>query len=987
MLGLLASPFTWFLAGGVAHAAPAPRLTPFFASAPSPVQSVRVHWSDRTEGHATATISWRAPLSNGGASITSYDVWTESRHCAPPDVTVTVISCSINRLIAGRTYVFDIYATNAAGSSHRFVTSTIGAEGQRIDFPPIANTDFNHSPITLTATATSGLPIHYEAAGACTTKDGLLTLTAVGSCAVTAFQEGSHQFQSAAPVATFFEISPGPVTITDVGGTFAGDGVAHPATITDEPPATGLFTRYCLSTGAAPICSQSPPIAPGVYHVTTSLHNLNYTAKDATTTITINAPTAVLPSDLIGGTPPPGSGSTHFSKFGVEVHSNGSGFPTGDHVDVGAVSEESLGSFTIPSGSNSAAWLQLLHCSSLSTSVISVRTVHAKSPEALSIGGSVAFPQGGFNGAGYYELIEMQSGGFIPHSTVSSVLHSSPTVLSQSVADANGVVTMIIPVSQSLAGQSHQMFLAGTYLVTTTTAGPDGTAPADVTVSKTLLSRLVPGASMVMVFKDAANPSITFASGVTLPTKEAYAAYVKATTPLNLKRYKPVNHADSTMKAVTGSAAALSAVAAGVAAARAAGAASAASHASSISARGAAAAHRGSTETVEAVHHTHDRNREHVGDRTIMWKFPGRKFVDDLSLLVPVTLSRYSPLAAVSVADAAYWRAMFGSLSLVLPVLGMVLGTESAMQTSGYPLPPHLPLFLAITILGIYDATAGFAASVVSLLSAVVTGHAFSLNMIISGLLLATLWFGLPVMVKKVRPFVRPHPRTFQDWWVRIADFFVGPAFAGFLAAKLTDSFSLVSNLQVGLVDHANEVGYIVAFAMFLRYLLATFAVFFFPRRLAEVTPTELPEQSHGYLVLSILVRMGFATLILVALVGTRWFVGPLVALAGLGMYVRSSDVHLTAPDWLYRIVPRNVGKILVFEVVGTVVTGLASTHIPSPYWQIAALLCTIFVLGLLIDLLSSVRGRDWPVNWWTRLAGVGLFLVTVAQLSDNLIK
>ena len=514
-----------------------------------------------------------------------------------------------------------------------------------------------------------------------------------------------------------------------------------------------------------------------------------------------------------------------------------------------------------------------------------------------------------------------------------------------------------------------------------------------VTVSKQLLSRLVANAPLVMIFKDVLNPSIQMSNVVTLPSFAAFTKITALATPLHLAPFKPIAHVNTTMKNVTGAAAALSAVAAGVAAARAASsvsganaAASAASHTSSISSRGASAAHRASTETMEAIHHTHEATREHFGDHSFTWRAPGREAVDQLSLLAPVSLAKFSPLAAVSIADAGYWRAMFGSLSLVFPVAGLALGALATAQTHGYPLPPTLGLFLAITVLGFLDATAGIAAAGVSLAGAVVTGHAFSLNMTISGLLLATLWFGMPIMVKKLRPFVRPHPRDFQAWWVRLADVFVGPAFAGFLAAKLVDSFSLVSNLKVGLVEHANTVGVVVALVAAARYLIATSAVFYYPRRLGEVTPPRLPNQAHGALVVSVFIRMGFVALLLAALLGKTWFVPPLTALVGFGMYVRAMEMRVTLPSWSYRVIPRNIAKILLFEVVGTIVTAVLSQHVASPYWQIAGLLFAIFLLGLVLDLLSGARGTEWPISWTTRLAGVALFLVAVLQLSDNLI-
>jgi hypothetical protein len=995
----LAAPFFGFVTN-VAFASASvstssPKLSAHSDAAPGPVRNVKIRWTNRSGGTATATLSWRAPFDPGSTAISSYAVSVQTLSCSPVDPSASALSCSINGLTAGASYDFTVTATNSVGSSTRVVHSTLNPQGQVITFPTLPDVTFNDSPVHLHASASSGLLVHYEATGACSVSGDELTFSSLGSCSVTARQVGDTQYQPASPVANFFVISKGTATLGVSGGKFASDGARHPAVVTVNPSASEISVQYCQDSGfGVKTCSIFAPREPGVYHVTVKLDSLLYSARPVSTVITISAPPATLPSNLLGFGSTPLLGATKLSKDGVVVHTSGTGFPAGDRIDVGAVSEESLGSFVIPSTNSVTAWLDLLRGSSSQTIVLNSYVVSASNEQKLSVLGSLAYPNGGFGGPGTYQLIELRSSGFIPHSTVSAVLHSNPQILSQAVANANGVVTIVVPFSHALAGQTHELFLTGTYLVTQSTAGADGSAPASITVSKALLSRLVPSAPLIMVFTDVLNPNLRTSNVVTLPTLSAFTKVVGgAPTPLHLARFKPIAHVNTTLKNVTGAAAALSAVAAGVAAARAASsvsgasaAASAASHTSSISSRGASAAHRASTETIEAIHHTHEVVREHVGDHSFTWRAPGREAIDEMSLLAPVSLAKFSPLAAVAIADAGYWRAMFGSLSLAFPLAGLALGTLATVQTHGYPLPPTFSLFLAITVLGFLDATAGITAATASLIGAVVTGHGFSLNMTISGLLLATLWFGMPIMVKKLRPFMRPHPRDFQAWWTRVADIVVGPAFAGFLAAKLVDSFSLVSNLKVGLVEHANTVGVVVALVAVARYFVATGVVFFYPRRLGEVTPPRLPHQSDGALVGSVFLRMGFVALLLASLLGKTWFVPPLTALVGFGMYVRAKELHVVLPSWAYRAIPRNIAKILLFEVVGTIVTAVLSQHVASPYWQIAGLLFAIFLLGLVLDLLSGARGTEWPLTWTTRLAGVALFLITVLQLSDNLI-
>src|ERR1019366_1133055 len=65
------------------------------------------------------------------------------------------------------------------------------------------------SPITLTATATSGLPVTYAATGAaCSVSGSVATLLVVGTCTITASQAGGGNYQAAGPASIFLTVAP-----------------------------------------------------------------------------------------------------------------------------------------------------------------------------------------------------------------------------------------------------------------------------------------------------------------------------------------------------------------------------------------------------------------------------------------------------------------------------------------------------------------------------------------------------------------------------------------------------------------------------------------------------------------------------------------------------------------------------------------------------------------------------------------------------------
>ncbi len=89
---------------------------------------------------------------------------------------------------------------------------TITKANQTITFPPIADQIIGTPDFSANATASSGLPVTLSASGQCSIVAGLIHLTAVGSCTVTANQAGNANYNAAPPVSRTFAITKAPST-------------------------------------------------------------------------------------------------------------------------------------------------------------------------------------------------------------------------------------------------------------------------------------------------------------------------------------------------------------------------------------------------------------------------------------------------------------------------------------------------------------------------------------------------------------------------------------------------------------------------------------------------------------------------------------------------------------------------------------------------------------------------------------------------------
>ncbi len=176
-----------------------------------------------TAGDTQATVSFTAPASNGGSTITSYTAFCSSGgltggHTAPG----TSSPITVTGLTNGTPYNCTVTASNAVGTSAASTTSNSVVPHsytvQTITFPAPSNGALG-STFTVSASTSSGLSVSFNSTtpSVCTVSGTTVTLHANGLCTIVAEQAGSNTYAAAPEVTRSFRVGGTPLDFNNDG--------------------------------------------------------------------------------------------------------------------------------------------------------------------------------------------------------------------------------------------------------------------------------------------------------------------------------------------------------------------------------------------------------------------------------------------------------------------------------------------------------------------------------------------------------------------------------------------------------------------------------------------------------------------------------------------------------------------------------------------------------------------------------------------------
>ena len=230
-------------------------------------------------------------------------------------------------------------------------TFTVSAGSQTINFPNPGPQAYG-TPLTLTATATSGLPVSFAVtAGPATLSGNTLTFTGVGSVTVEATQSGNSTYAPAPPVDQTFTVNQASQTIT-----FPNPGPLA----TSTPPVTltatassGLPVTYTLISGPGTLSGSTLTVtgAGNIVVEADQAGNADYLpAPPVQITILVVKPLSTITTINSAGT------SGNYTLIGT-VWAGGTVAPTGDVSFFDVTSDTQLATVPLSSGTVTTGFL------------------------------------------------------------------------------------------------------------------------------------------------------------------------------------------------------------------------------------------------------------------------------------------------------------------------------------------------------------------------------------------------------------------------------------------------------------------------------------------------------------------------------------------------------------------------------------------------------------------------------------------------------
>ena len=382
------------------------------------------------------------------------------------------------------------------------------------------------------------------------------------------------------------------------------------------------------------------------------------------------------------------------------------------------------------------------------------------------------------------------------------------------------------------------------------------------------------------------------------------------------------------------------------------------------------------------------------GDNSFTWRLPYTQKVEDYFFVTSQKANRFAPLMAKLFADAAYLRAMIGSLSLITFPLAILLGLNALQDVENQALPPTWIVIATIAGLGLIDAFAGFLVSFIYVAGILMAGNLTTLPEILTVLGTTSLFFTPALVATSFRP-LRRYTLNWDHRLERIGDYLIASVLTGWTLSKIIATFNVLAGVQLAIVADANKVGIAIGFFVFIRMFAEDMATYFYPQRLGKnVIEFGAPGKVQqlfslvGKSFMFLLVTQSFVGLNLQLIIGTIFFAIPILIKIVMGN-------RLPKVKYLNYILPKGTIRLIVMTISGTLCAEFSSQFFANPRDLLTWGFVILSVPGLVFSMMGLFADESHKLDWkksnpgkLVYLAGalVVFYLLSQIALNKNLL-
>ena len=396
----------------------------------------------------------------------------------------------------------------------------------------------------------------------------------------------------------------------------------------------------------------------------------------------------------------------------------------------------------------------------------------------------------------------------------------------------------------------------------------------------------------------------------------------------------------------------------------------------------------GSISTLDAEVESFTATHVAWGDRIPVFKLGVFTFLDRLTHNLTVRLAKFSPILSKVVNDGAYLRAIFGSAWLAFPVAGIALATIALSEPSVELSPPSWQIFIAIAVLGIFDAFAGMLATLIfaiGMINSYGIQTPADIRMMLGVLLLG---FG-PALIAVAFRQIRKHFETnFGYFWERLVDLAVLVFFTGWTVSSMVSTLPALAGKTLQAANHVADFGFYLSIAIALRIVFEEIAARGYSSRLDKINPTDVPSTSQLQKYLSTALRLGMFIFVTAAFMGNTWqvWVGSIIFILPnvLGWF---SD-KLPNSTFIWKLIPTGLPglafSLMVAGYTSTFISGWLGKNPDYSQWSFMLMPIPMFLIGVVG--LFGREGKDDEVRplkkpglrWIYRIGGIVVLALTM---------